>query len=78
MSLLFLIIINLLLMAGMVFLPSLRGEGLGHIYSRAWLIFGLLVFAAHYLQYLDQTRKKGRQNELRAHRQFVRFHVRNS
>lgn len=58
MSLFMLIIVNLLLVLGMLTLPSLLGGGIGGIFTRVWLFFGILVFLAHYFRYFDSQRGK--------------------
>lgn len=58
MSLLMLIIANLLLVLGMLTLPSLLGGGTSGVFTRVWLFFGLLVFLAHYFRYFDSQRVK--------------------
>jgi len=58
---LFRLLLSALMVAiGMLFLPPLSGSGLENLVSRLWLGFGLLVFSAHYLTYL-QTEGERRQ-----------------
>lgn len=55
---LLLLTVSVFLTLGMVLLPSLTGNGLGSFVSRAWLVFGVLVFAGNYLYFLEQEKRK--------------------
>jgi hypothetical protein len=57
-ALLLLILVNLLLLVGMVCLPSLVETGIGSVFTRVWLFFGMLVFASHYNYYCLEMKKK--------------------
>jgi len=48
----------LLIMVGMLLLPPLSGSGIAGLVSRLWLGFGLLVFSGHYLNYLQEEKKR--------------------
>jgi len=54
---LFLLIVSIFLTMGMILLPSLTGTGLGSLVARAWLTFGLLVFAGYYLSFLEEEKR---------------------
>ncbi len=58
MALVLLVLINLILVFGMLSLPPLLSGGIGSIFARAWLLFGLLVFLAHYTYYLELEKNK--------------------
>ncbi|MDW7684147.1 MAG: hypothetical protein SCK29_08545 [Bacillota bacterium] len=75
MTVLMLVIVNILLVTGMVFLPPVTGGGLGSIVARAWLAFGVLILLGHYYHFLEESdRRKARRAaaEFKAHRRFVR------
>jgi len=57
-TLLLLLTVSIFLTLGMALLPSLTGNGLGSVVSRAWLALGVLVFAGYYLSFLEQEKRK--------------------
>lgn len=57
MALFMLSLSGLLVVAGMLLLPPLTGSGLDGLVSRLWLVLGVLVFAGHYLNYLQAEEK---------------------
>ncbi len=63
MPLVLVILVNLILVFGMLSLPSLLSGGIGSIFARAWLLFGLLVFLAHYAHYLELEKNKRHREE---------------
>ncbi len=55
MPVLLLALVSLLLCIGLLLLPPLTGGGIGSLFARAWLFFGILVFSAHYVYFLKKT-----------------------
>lgn len=53
-----LILVNLILALGMIWLPPVAGGEIGNLFARAWLFFGALIFLGHYLHYKEDFEKK--------------------
>ncbi len=53
-----LVIVNLLLALGMIWLPSIAGGEIGNLFARTWLLFGILIFLGHYIDYQAKLKKK--------------------
>lgn len=69
-----LILVNLILALGMIWLPSVGGGEIGNLFARVWLIFGVLVFLGHYLYYKEDHEKKSYipcSHRVKAHRRSV-------
>jgi len=58
MTAMMMLVTALLLGLGMIALPPLSGSGVGSVFARAWLLFGLLVFFGHYLHYAGEAQKR--------------------
>ena len=57
-ALLLFILVNLLLLIGMISLPSIALSGTGSVFARVWLFFGMLVFASYYNYYCLELKEK--------------------
>lgn len=53
-----LIVVNLILALGMIWLPPVAGGEIGNLFARVWLMFGILVFLGHYLHYKNDFEKR--------------------
>jgi|GEM_PF-1825815 hypothetical protein len=53
-----LILVNLILALGMIWLPPVAGGEIGNLFVRIWLLFGILVFLGHYLHYKTDFENK--------------------
>ncbi|MBS4021429.1 MAG: hypothetical protein KGZ79_03260 [Dethiobacter sp.] len=74
-----LILVNLILALGLFNLPPLLEGGTGSLFARVWLVFGLLVFTAHYRHWLvlEKSKQKANQSSTKVHHQTERLVVRN-
>lgn len=64
-----LILVNLLLILGLLTLPPLAGHGTGSMFSRVWLMFGLLVLAGNFQIYLSRSKRPSAKEKPMAHHQ---------
>jgi hypothetical protein len=75
MTVFMLVLVNLLLVLGMTYLPSVSGSGVGSIVTRAWLALGFLIFLGHYYYYLEEKEKEKNRKAaaaFKAHRRLLR------
>lgn len=52
-----LLLVNLLIVLGLLWLPPLTGSGSGSLFARAWFFFALLVFFSNYQRYSENMNR---------------------